>query len=120
LFKISIFILISSDIDSRENNFFVTEGNNLFYVFIYIFCRTANGASPHLGNDAKRTEIVTAILDFNQAAGMQSIVGGIIVKQIFLKPVGRNDFSPKMGFHERGDGRFMVVIHNIIHFVAFF
>ena len=82
LLEIGVFILVTSHIDARQHDFLEAMGDDFKHIIIYVFSRTACGASSHHWDDAVGAEVVAAVVDFDEAAGVEGVEGGLVAEQV--------------------------------------
>ena len=80
LLKIGVLILVTPHVDPCQHYFLETVGDDFAHIIIYVLGGTACGASSHHRDDAVGAEVVTAIMDFDEAAGVESVEGGLVAE----------------------------------------
>ena len=82
LLEVGAFVLVASHVDSSQHDFLEAVGDDLAYVVIDVLGRAARGASSHHRDDAVGAEVVAAIMDLDEAAGMEGVEGRLVAEQV--------------------------------------
>ena len=72
--------MVTPHIDPSQYNFPEAVGHNFAHIVIDVFCGTTRGAPSHHRDDAVGAEIVAAIMDLDEAAGVEGVEGGVVTE----------------------------------------
>ena len=88
LLEIGAFVLVSSHVDARQHDFLKAVGDDFTHIVIYVCCGTARRSSTHHGDDTIGAEVVAAIVNFDEAAGMEGVEGRLVAEQVAVVALG--------------------------------
>ena len=88
LFEVDVLILVTSHIDTRQHDFLEVMGDDFAHVVIDVLGGAAGGPSPDHGDDAVGAEVVAAVMDFDEAAGVEGVEGGVVAEQVAVVAFG--------------------------------
>ena len=63
-------------------------GDYFTYIVIYVCCGTTRCSSTHHGDDTIGAEVVAAIVNFDEAAGMEGVEGRLVAEQVAVVALG--------------------------------
>ena len=75
---------------------------------------TAGGSSPDHGDDAVGTEVVAAVVDFDEAAGMEGVEGRVVAEQIAVVAFGVAVTHAEMFVDDVEQGSLAFIVNDIV------
>ena len=114
LLEVSAFMLVAPHIDAGQHDFLETVGDDFAHIVIDVFGRTACGASSHHRDDAIGAEVVAAIVDLNEAAGVEGVESGVVAEQVAVVAFGVAMARAEMLIDDVEQGGFTLVVDDIV------
>ena len=113
-FEIGLAILIPSQVDSSQHHFLEAMIDDALDIVIDVFCGSAGGSSSDHRDDTVGTEVVAPVVDLDQAAGVEGVVGRLVAEQVAVVAFGVALPFVEMLFHDVENGGFAFVVDDIV------
>ena len=115
LLETSAFVLIASHIHARQHDFLEAVGDDLANVVIDVFSWTAGGSASDHGDNAIGTEVVAAVMDLDEATGVEGVEGRLIAEEVAVVALGVAASRAEVLVDDVEKGCFALVVNDIIH-----
>lgn len=110
----SVFVLITPHIDTRQHDFLEAVGHDFAHIVIDVFGGTACRAAAHHGNDAIGAEVVATVVDLDEASGVEGVEGGLVAEQVAVVAFGVAVAGLEMLVDDVKERRFAFIVYDII------
>ena len=114
LLEVGALKLVTPHVDARQHDFLEAVGNDFAHIIINVLGGTARRAPSHHGDDAVGTEVVAAIVDFDEAAGVESVEGRLVAEQVTVVAFGVAVAGFEMLVDDVEQGSFALVVDDIV------
>ena len=88
LLKVGAFVLVATHVDTCQHDFLEAMGDDLAHVVVDVLGGSAGGSSPDHWDDAVGAEVVAAVMNLDETAGMESVEGGMVAEQVTVVAFG--------------------------------
>ena len=114
LLEISVFVLVTPHVYARQNDFLEAVADHFAHIIIDVFGGAARCPAAHHRDDAIGTEIVAAVVYFDEAAGVESVESGSVAEEVAVVAFGVAVAVSEMLVDDVEQGRFALVVDDII------
>ena len=110
LLEVGAFILVTPHVDAGQHDFLEAVGDDFAHIIIDVLGRTACGTTSHHGDDAVGAEVVAAVVNLDEAAGVEGVEGGVVAEQVAVVALGVAVASAEMLVDDVEQGSLALVV----------
>lgn len=114
LLEIGVFVLITSHVDSGQNDFLEAVGDDFPDVVVDFFRWTTGAAASYSRNDAVGAVVVAAVVNLDETARVKSIESWLITEKVAVVAFGVTSTFLEMVVNDVENGGFAFVVDDIV------
>ena len=114
LLEISVFVLVSSHVYARQNDFLEAVGKHFAHVVVNVLGGTARRPSAHHRDDAVGAEVVAPVVYLDEATGVEGVEGGSVAEEVAVVAFRVAMPVAEMFVDDVEQGRFALVVDDIV------
>ena len=80
--------MVAPHVDTRQHDFLEAVSDDFAHIIVYILGGTASGSATNHWNDAVGAEVVAAIVDLDEAAGVEGVEGRLVAEEVTVVTLG--------------------------------
>ena len=114
LFEVRVLILVTPHVDTGQHDFLEAVGDDFAHIIIYVLGGTACGASSYHRDDAIGAKVVAAVMDLDEAAGVEGVEGRLVAEQVAVVALRVAVASLEMLVDDVEQGGFALVVDDVV------
>ena len=114
LLKVSAFVLVTPHVYASQYDFLEAVADDFAHIIIDVLGGTACRPAAYHRDDAIGAEVVAAVMDFDEAAGVEGVEGGLVAEQVAVVAFGVAVTCAEMLVDDVEQSGFALIVNDIV------